>query len=644
MATDDIERLHYFQRQYLGADDLEAQQTYHRDMRRRHNVAHHTWGIVTGLQLQEQASLTDPKAVDVYILPGMAVDGFGREIVVFEPTQIPTTLFDGFTNLAHRRVWVEYTQNNTSFPQPGYGACERNDYSRIQESFVILAEVSSPAHDPVNLSGLPATPPAIPTDESVPEQEFPDDASGPQWPICLGHVHWDGTAQRFITAVPEKAVKGRRYIGVVCEQVIGPAGKLILRDRSAPDPLPTDQNATGYAGVAAEVEGTLQVDRLLTAKQNIEIDGGQLVFDNAKGGDDQVPLWMSRLAGPKTPGTADLRVHIGDAVIGDTNAADTRLTIGNLANDGSEAIILDVKGGNTVDIPTGALMFGSLPRQMLDLYTAFDGNAYHGIGVQPNTLYFRSPDSFAWYQAGLPAVGDLDPGSGGKLALTLNTGGLFFGKTTQQMLNLYETTYGIGVQNEAMYFRSDSDFCWFRGGTHIDTQDNPGSGDLVMFIDKKNRLWVNGVITCNDELDVHGALHVTQDANIDGDTTIGGNLRVSGDQNLVKVITHLFNLPNADLVTPQTWTYTHNNEFSKVYTRFAVMQGFSVFGPLGPSAIQFSQEFWVPQTVFVNVTGGDNDSTTGQCYCSNAGTGGPQPMPPVGGVQFMVVVIGKGIE
>jgi len=58
---------------------------------------------------------------------------------------------------------------------------------------------------------------------------------------------------------------------------------------------------------------------------------------------------------------------------------------------------------------------------------------------------------------------------------------LSFGSATRQMLNLYATDYGIGVQSSRLYFRSafGAGFCWFLGGTHSDSSDNPGSGGTV---------------------------------------------------------------------------------------------------------------------------------------------------------------------
>ena len=78
-----IERPNYYQLQFLGADDFKAEQAYHRDMRRRHNIGPHRWGIVTGLELVERPR--DGGGFDVYIEPGMAIDGFGREIFIVAP-------------------------------------------------------------------------------------------------------------------------------------------------------------------------------------------------------------------------------------------------------------------------------------------------------------------------------------------------------------------------------------------------------------------------------------------------------------------------------------------------------------------------------------------------------------------------------
>ena len=72
MNTDDIKRLYFYEKQFLGVRDFQDEQVYHIEMRRRHLIAHHLWGIVAGLEIRQ-----DQNSKVWYVQPGMAVDGFG---------------------------------------------------------------------------------------------------------------------------------------------------------------------------------------------------------------------------------------------------------------------------------------------------------------------------------------------------------------------------------------------------------------------------------------------------------------------------------------------------------------------------------------------------------------------------------------
>src|SRR5215472_5137490 len=106
----DIERLNYYEGEFLGAVDFEAEQEYHRDMRRRHNIGPHTWGIVTGLDMAQFLNGGADSEVDVFIQPGVAVDGYGREIVLFGPFQLTADMFADFPSKQLLGVWIGYTQ------------------------------------------------------------------------------------------------------------------------------------------------------------------------------------------------------------------------------------------------------------------------------------------------------------------------------------------------------------------------------------------------------------------------------------------------------------------------------------------------------------------------------------------------------
>lgn len=74
--------------------------------------------------------------------------------------------------------------------------------------------------------------------------------------------------------------------------------------------------------------------------------------------------------------------------------------------------------------------------------------------------------------------------SNGTLALTINSTNLdvntshslSFGSATRQMINLWSTSYGIGVQSGTTYFRSGQRFSWFVGGVHSVTENDAGTG------------------------------------------------------------------------------------------------------------------------------------------------------------------------
>jgi hypothetical protein len=81
-------------------------------------------------------------------------------------------------------------------------------------------------------------------------------------------------------------------------------------------------------------------------------------------------------------------------------------------------------------------------------------------------------DSTAWVlKAGDTMTGNLTIAN----AATLN-----FGSSVRQMINLWGTAYGIGVQAASLYFRSDDGFAWFRDGAHAVGTFDPGPGGAAL--------------------------------------------------------------------------------------------------------------------------------------------------------------------
>lgn len=73
-----ITRVQYRERQRLTAADLRVEQDYRLAMAGRHHVSHHEWGIVRGLRVSRNA------VGEFSLTPGVAIDGYGREIFVPE--------------------------------------------------------------------------------------------------------------------------------------------------------------------------------------------------------------------------------------------------------------------------------------------------------------------------------------------------------------------------------------------------------------------------------------------------------------------------------------------------------------------------------------------------------------------------------
>jgi hypothetical protein len=264
MATStDIERLNYYEGEYLGALDFTAEQEYHRDMRRRHNVGQHTWGIVSGLDLalipngQTSGGIAQ---VDVYVQPGMAIDGFGREIVVLNQTQLTQELFAAYYDANPKAtpinmgVWITYAQQ---LIQPSQDACASlntsNPFGRVQETFqiVVAQQGTPPTDDPLTIDGstiAPATvtasvpPPTapdgsiLPPDLSIPYQQLPTDDTTVFWYIPLGQVLWNPNSGLLLNTTA--AANGRAYVGAVCSKIYAPAAQLVVEDRNSPYPPP----------------------------------------------------------------------------------------------------------------------------------------------------------------------------------------------------------------------------------------------------------------------------------------------------------------------------------------------------------------------------------------------------------------------
>lgn len=78
-----LERVRYFPRQLITADDMTTEQDYFRQHDRRHNRFLHGWGVVCGLSVEAAPDAEHPWRVRV--CPGYAIGPQGDEITVADP-------------------------------------------------------------------------------------------------------------------------------------------------------------------------------------------------------------------------------------------------------------------------------------------------------------------------------------------------------------------------------------------------------------------------------------------------------------------------------------------------------------------------------------------------------------------------------
>src|SRR6201989_1233131 len=93
-------RVNYFDRQFLRKNEFVDEQSYQIDLRRRHNISHHSWGIVVGLEIAVEEE-------KLCVRPELAIDGYGRELFLSAKFFITE---DDFNRLGSNRldVWLYY--------------------------------------------------------------------------------------------------------------------------------------------------------------------------------------------------------------------------------------------------------------------------------------------------------------------------------------------------------------------------------------------------------------------------------------------------------------------------------------------------------------------------------------------------------
>jgi hypothetical protein len=249
-----VQRLRYFDGEYLRSYDFTDEQSYHIAMRRLMNRRLHLHGIVYGLEIvQDQDSVLPSGPFFFSIAPGMAIDNSGREIVVTSPYSLTNVLTSPNLHAGTSyEVWVCYQENETGLPAAGYMDCNvQNQNTRWQESFQVQL--------------IPATGPSVVT---------------PCGGVRVGMVTLIHDLSSVGLAIqgpvsPQTYNVKRHYVGIRAQRVIAP-------DQIDPDsfdlsalatPLP-DQPLPGYLDVHPGVfhEGNVIVKKNLVVGDDFKLD------------------------------------------------------------------------------------------------------------------------------------------------------------------------------------------------------------------------------------------------------------------------------------------------------------------------------------------------------------------------------------
>jgi hypothetical protein len=131
-----VKRPHYFNHQFLREQDFLAEQSYHVEMRRRHNRLLHGWGVVEGLEVRRRAEC------EITVEPGMAIDDQGRELVIASPVVHDLSSFDRSSHTFITLVYAEAWQEEDHHSSGGV-----DGYTRVTERPEVVARKHEPPKD-----------------------------------------------------------------------------------------------------------------------------------------------------------------------------------------------------------------------------------------------------------------------------------------------------------------------------------------------------------------------------------------------------------------------------------------------------------------------------------------------------------------
>ncbi|MCI0584212.1 MAG: hypothetical protein L0227_15230 [Chloroflexi bacterium] len=254
-------RVRYVERMVLSAADLAADDAYRTSARRRHDLAGHDWGIVFGLAL-----IAGDGGSTVRLQPGVAIDGFGREIIVADPVDVDRSWAGGQAGPGGVDVWLTWARAPIESAHSGRWDCGpgRNDRWRDEPLLRVTPATATPdAWSLVPESALAVAPGGSSRDEP-----------GQVWPVFLGRIDPSGT--------PDPT--GRIYAALRGEAVVAASGSARLTLGSdAADPNLRFAVAVPDAGGAFADRLTIDRDGNSTIRGRLRVLDGDVLLTSSGG-------------------------------------------------------------------------------------------------------------------------------------------------------------------------------------------------------------------------------------------------------------------------------------------------------------------------------------------------------------------------
>ena len=283
-----VSRPHYRERQRLQASDLTDEQAYQVARRRRHNLVQHQPGVVEGLGL---AIDTDPQTAGVrlHLRPGLAVDGYGRELVVPSEVVVPMEQVAAlFEASPVQTVTLSLVYGRTeAAPKDSAGVVDET--SRWYEIALLRVEAAD-VELPEDWTAWSEPFAPLPLD-----QDPPDDTEHP-WPVGVGQIHRQGAGGQ--PSDYKLTSGGRQPLGVVAGEMVNPRGdtRLSLGSREEVDRRRfairfDDGTGAPTDALILDDQGDLTLQGLTRLEQRVCLNGA-LAFTPATQPDQPAPWQM----------------------------------------------------------------------------------------------------------------------------------------------------------------------------------------------------------------------------------------------------------------------------------------------------------------------------------------------------------------